>query len=238
MLEAAAAASRLRFPVARALDVGSGTGLSAHALGALSRRVVGIDPIAAMLHAAGPEPGVRYACARGEQLPFASGSFDVATLGCVFHWCEPGALFAELARVLRPGAELVLYNNGFFGEMRELDAAKSWFDETYAARYPAPPRREAFHPDPSPPGFATEAPIFVDEWIEFDLEELVRYLTTQSNVIHAVESGTEGLDSVEAFLHAELGRLFQAAGAKRAGFRFGGLVYVLRRQEARDEAAS
>jgi SAM-dependent methyltransferase len=212
----------------RALDLGCGTGLSSVALTRFATRVVATDVSPEMLRAASHHPSVFYVRARAERLPFRPASFELATLGCVFHWCKPDSLFAELDRVLCQGALLLIYDNGFFGEMRELDSAKEWFSSVYRAQYPAPPRRAAFRPELVPAPFRVERSEFIDEWIPFTLEELIRYLTTQSNVIDAVESGLRPLADLEVSLRRDLAPFYRSAGTSRAHFRFGGLVHLLR----------
>ena len=212
----------------RALDLGCGTGLSSVALTRFVARVVATDISREMLHAAARHPSVRYLASRAEKLPFGSASFDLATLGCVFHWCEPEPLFSELDRVLYPGALLLIYDNGFFGEMRELDSAKEWFSSVYQTQYPAPARRPPFRPELAPAAFRPERSEFIDEWIPFTIEELVRYLTTQSNIIDAVASGQTTLADVEGFLGEALAPFYRSAGTSRAHFRFGGIAYLLR----------
>ena len=105
------------------LDLGCGAGLdsliAARRVGNTGR-VVGVDFSQLMLDRA--RCGAQAACVRnlalvladGERLPLASGSIEVALVNGIFN-LNPAreAIFAELARVLRPGgsvfgAELVL----------------------------------------------------------------------------------------------------------------------------------
>lgn len=99
---------------ARVLDCGCGYGRVAPALRSAGfRRVVGVDPSAAMLARARREaPGVPFARADGGRLPFASGSFDAALLLTVLTSVPSDAaqraIVDEVARVLRPGGVLWL----------------------------------------------------------------------------------------------------------------------------------
>src|SRR5215472_6649365 len=63
-------------PVACALDVACGTGLSTIALAEHAARVVGLDISPEMMRAAPGQPNVSYALGRAESLPFCAGSFD------------------------------------------------------------------------------------------------------------------------------------------------------------------
>jgi demethylmenaquinone methyltransferase / 2-methoxy-6-polyprenyl-1,4-benzoquinol methylase len=97
-------------PGTRVLDLGCGTGK----LGALlaSRcRVVGIDVSQEMLRLAQRAHGSRLRYVQGSafRLPFCSGSFDAGVSGFVLRNLEDlPAAFAELSRVLRPGAPIAV----------------------------------------------------------------------------------------------------------------------------------
>ncbi len=97
------------------LDVATGAGHMALAVAARARRVVGLDPVSAML-----EEGRRGAAARGvgnvewvegwaEDLPFSDGAFDLVTCRiAAHHFADAGKAVREMSRVLRPGGQLLL----------------------------------------------------------------------------------------------------------------------------------
>lgn len=109
-------------PGATVLDLGCGAGLdtlvAARRLGRQGR-VIGLDFSLAMLgraHRAAEAAGLRalFAAADAEELPLSRASIDVALVNGIFN-LNPAraAIFAELARVVRPGgtvfaAELIL----------------------------------------------------------------------------------------------------------------------------------
>ena len=108
--------------VARALDVGTGTGAAAGVLRDLGASVVGIDL----------EPDMaRYAARSGPalvadvtRLPFATGSFDLVVAAFVLnHLPDPVIGLRELRRVTRPGG--VVAGSVF---SREQSAAKKGVD--------------------------------------------------------------------------------------------------------------
>lgn len=105
-------------PGERVLDLGSGSGMdaffAAHQVGA-EGRVVGIDMTVAQLAKAkslGDERGVANAVfqeGRIEQLPFEDASFDAVISNGVINLApDKDAVFAEAARVLRPGGRLAI----------------------------------------------------------------------------------------------------------------------------------
>ena len=92
---------------ARVLEVGSGAHGLVFYFGA--ERAVGCDPLAAHYAELFPawQRRVRTLAARGEELPFADASFDVALCDNVVDHAEgPARIVSELARVLAPGGLL------------------------------------------------------------------------------------------------------------------------------------
>jgi SAM-dependent methyltransferase len=106
--------------ISAVLEIGSGPGELALEI---ARRlpgaeVVGIDVAEAMVdratgraRAEGLEQRARFQLADAAALPLADGSFDVvvSTLS-LHHWSDPAAVFAEIARVLRPGGVALVYD--------------------------------------------------------------------------------------------------------------------------------
>lgn len=94
-------------PDARVLEVGSGAHGLIFYFGAA--RGVGCDPLAAHYAELFPawQARARTIAARGEELPFETGSFDVVLCDNVVDHAEgPSRIVAELARVLAPGGLL------------------------------------------------------------------------------------------------------------------------------------
>jgi SAM-dependent methyltransferase len=102
------------------LEIGSGPGELAVEI---ARRVpgaevVGIDLAEPMIDSAieraraqGLGERVRFVLADAAELPLADGSFDivVSTLS-LHHWSDPATVFAEIARVVRPGGVALIYD--------------------------------------------------------------------------------------------------------------------------------
>ena len=97
-------------PGARLLDLGGGTGVLARA--ALDARadlkLVITDPARGMLRHA-PEQ-VEVVAARAEALPFVDAEMDAVLVGeALHHFQDPPAALGEIARVLKPGGLLWIY---------------------------------------------------------------------------------------------------------------------------------
>jgi demethylmenaquinone methyltransferase / 2-methoxy-6-polyprenyl-1,4-benzoquinol methylase len=102
-------------PGARVLDVAAGTGLVSRELAARKLvNVVSLDANEPMLRAglpandaAGLGARITPILARAEALPFPDASFDAVTFTYLLRYVDdPGAVLAELVRVLRPGGSL------------------------------------------------------------------------------------------------------------------------------------
>ena len=104
------------------LDVGCGAGQDAQDLARAvgpHGRVVGVDSSETMLQeartrAAQEQLPLEYVLADSTQLPFADASFDGCQASRVFeHLREPGQTLAEMVRVARPGARIVVADPDF-----------------------------------------------------------------------------------------------------------------------------
>jgi ubiquinone/menaquinone biosynthesis C-methylase UbiE len=102
-----------------ALDAGCGTGFLSFELAARSHRVTGVDFAPAMIAEARRKAtaggfSVRFEEADAEQLPFASGSFDLAiSRHLLWTLPHPEAAIDEWIRILRPGGRLVVVDGQF-----------------------------------------------------------------------------------------------------------------------------
>ncbi|MEZ0447320.1 class I SAM-dependent methyltransferase [Cellulomonas sp. ICMP 17802] len=94
------------------LDLAAGTGKLTERLVARGLRVVAVEPSDAMraeLTAGLPDVEARPGTA--EHLDLPDGCVDAVTIAQAWHWVDPPAAAAEVARVLRPGGQLaVLWN--------------------------------------------------------------------------------------------------------------------------------
>ena len=106
-MSAVGAATRGRGNITSILDLGCGTGRFSRALSDhFEARVLAIDPSTTMLAEARAKqdaPRVRYALARGEEIPLDDDSIDLIFMSMVFHhFSNPAQVARECRRVLRP----------------------------------------------------------------------------------------------------------------------------------------
>ena len=103
-------------PRGRGLDVGCGTGVLARQLTAAGLEMTGLDSSDGMLAVAREHsPAVDLVHGSGTELPFEDGSFDlVVTVATLHHIAAPDAVRAtlgELARVVKPGGRIVVWDH-------------------------------------------------------------------------------------------------------------------------------
>ena len=117
----------------RALDFGCGTGALDTLVSPRFASVTGIDVSAGLIDVAAREnPEVEYRHYDGATIPYPDDSFDLAFASCVFHHIEPGgraAAAAELARVLRPGGTVAIYEHNPLNPLTRLAVSRCEFDE-------------------------------------------------------------------------------------------------------------
>jgi ubiquinone/menaquinone biosynthesis C-methylase UbiE len=123
------------------VDVGSGTGLSTAIWGERAERVIGIEPNADMRtqairkvedHPSAAHIEYREGVAHRTGLP--DGCADIVTAAQAFHWMEPMATLAEIARILRPGGLFAAYDYDWPPTLNcELERVYQEVDERFEA---------------------------------------------------------------------------------------------------------
>lgn len=99
-----------RLEGARILDNGCGVGMYTAKFRQFSPSVAGVEIDPAVAAEASSRAGARIAVARGEELPFADGSFDVVfSHEVIEHVGDDRRYAAEMVRVLFPGGRIVMF---------------------------------------------------------------------------------------------------------------------------------
>jgi len=207
-----------------ALDVACGTGHSTVALQSVVDRVVGLDASLAMLSQRRSRETISYVQGSAERMPFLDGTFDLVTVSLALHWLDRVEFLHEAQRLLRPESWLVVYDLNFAARMKESRLLAEWAAR-YRRRFPHPARNKEplSAEDLAATGFRdvlSEPFVHVEV---FDLDRLIRYLMTQSNVIDAVRHGRDTGPGVERWLRETLSPLF---AGPTGTFEYDGLLKV------------
>ena len=215
-------------PFRRALDVGCGTGLSSAALLELAREVVGIDASVEMLRRARRVSGVRYAASEAEEPPFRPRTFGLVVACGSIDWVDQSRFVPRAAELLEGGGWLLPLDFGDTGRSPEVPGLARWYDEAFQARYPRPATRDPKITAGEAAHHGFEGPVHRDfaSVASFTARQYAAFLMTESNVIAAIEYGSETEDRVRTWLESELLSLF---GEGPRPVAFSGYVQALRR---------
>jgi SAM-dependent methyltransferase len=115
-----------------ALDVGCGVGTFHPFMRGMFERLCGTDvSTASVAQARLNNPDAEYEAYDGKILPYAGGTFDLATAICVFHHVPLQArlsLLCEIRRVVRPGGLICIIEHNPFNPLTRLAVMRCEFD--------------------------------------------------------------------------------------------------------------
>jgi SAM-dependent methyltransferase len=183
----------------RALDIACGTGDSMVPLLQIADRVQGVDRSAAMVQVARAR-GLEATQLSVEQL--APDDHDLLSVCMAYHWFAQESAVAAMKRASADGAVWLIYNFALTGN--DGDAGlDEWLTQRYLQLFPAPPRAAVKFAPESDPELAMLKQ--GTGWIpvSFSRDQLVGYLTTQTNVEAALSHGLT-YDDVDRLLLAEV----------------------------------
>lgn len=184
--------------VARALDIGCGSGLSTRALEGVAAVRIGIEPVEAMVRVApAVAPGAGFVHGAAERLPFRDASFNLVTAAGSLNYVDLDLFFPEVRRVLARDGSLLVYDFSQGRSFRDSPAMGQWFDE-FVRRYPPPPG----HARPLSPAILAGMPsgLQVVSAAHFDMPLRMTatgyadYIMTETNVSNAIAAGASAED--------------------------------------------
>lgn len=181
-----------------AWDCGCGSGQLSTALAERFGRVIATDASAKQLAEATPHPNVEYRVGRAEESGIEPGTVDLAVAAQAAHWFDLPAYYAEVRRVVRPGAALALVTYNTVRITPEIDAVVDDFYWNTLASYWPPERHhvdEAYRSLPFP--FEEVAVPVVQMRQDRSFADLRGYIETWSAVWAL--SKREGRGPIEAF---------------------------------------
>ncbi len=180
-----------------AWDAGTGNGQVAARLAMAFRHVYATDISARQLEKAPPRDNVTYRVCRAESTGFPGGAFDLVTVAQALHWFDFEAFYAEVTRVARPGALLVVWGYNLLRIEPAVDALVREFYRDVVGMYWDAERRHVeasyktipfpFPELPAPPLRMTT---------QWQREHLLGYLNTWSAVQGYIKAN--GVNPVEA----------------------------------------
>lgn len=209
---------QLNKKLGQALDIACGTGLSTQALLDIAQRVYGTDTSEEMLRLARHPDKINYSIAVAEQQPFPDQAFDLITVCSGVHWFNIDAFLAEACRIVKSQGWLILYDNFFLSEMKDMVEFHTWFPEVYLAKFPSPARNDSYDwssEHMNLKNFILQKEEVFNNEISFLKEELILYFTTQSNISSVVESLAYSYAEIEDWLNMELSQFFPDPREKR-----------------------
>ena len=116
-------------PGARVVDLAAGTGKMTRLLATRGFDLVAVEPVEAMATVLRRHlPDIPLIMAPAEDLPFDDAGIDAVVVAQAFHWFDPDAAWAELARIIRPGGGVGLMWNVRDRSVPWIDAVWSVMD--------------------------------------------------------------------------------------------------------------
>ncbi|HBS05955.1 MAG TPA: SAM-dependent methyltransferase [Leptospiraceae bacterium] len=172
-----------------ALDIGTGNGQCAIGLAKHFSKVTGIDPSNNQIQSAIPHPSVRYRVAPAEDTGCEDESMDIITVAQAIHWFDHEPFFAEIHRVLRPGALFAAWGYGHHFVDGCQDTLEYYYHNIVGPYWP--PERESIEARytdiRSPEWLVPVAPPDVKMQAEWNRDQLLGYISTWSAVQKYIE---------------------------------------------------
>lgn len=179
---------------ALAVDVGCGNGQLTVQLARHFESVLGLDPSADQIANAQAHDKVRFVCAPAEKLPVDDGSVNLITAAQAAHWFDLPRFFDEARRVAAPGAAIALISYGVLKlEPALMDRFRRFYYEEIGPYWPPERKRvDSGYADIEFPFEEGSAPSIAmrKDW---DLDELLGYVSTWSAVRSAREAGRDDM---------------------------------------------
>jgi len=124
-------------PVAAALDIGCGAGLSTVALMRFARQAIGVDPAAEMIEEAQAMPTMAtFLQGNAHALPFDDEVFELVTAAGSLNYTNVALALEEVSRVLHEGGYFVAFDFSAGRIVSDLDTPKSCF-QLFMKTFPA-----------------------------------------------------------------------------------------------------
>jgi SAM-dependent methyltransferase len=181
-----------------ALECGCGSGQLTVLLAEHFDRVIATDASAKQIENAEARPNIDYRAAPAEQTGLDNSSADLITVAQAVHWFDLDAFYAEVRRVARPGAALVLITYGVMRIDPAIDGEIDRFYRDTVGDYWPPERHlveDGYRSLPFP--FVEETPPDIAMEADWPHAAFAGYIGTWSAVRRA--HAATGIDPMEGF---------------------------------------
>lgn len=198
-------------PIAVALDIGCGAGMSTAALALVAKRTVGLEPHRPMLaHSGQVAPTAVFCVGRAEALPFSPGAFDLVTAAGALNYADLALSLGEVARVLSVRGLFAPYDFSAGRRIRDDTRLAAWHDE-FQARFPSPPgyALDLRALDYRAHGLALAGYEAIEVGITMSLTQYIDYLLGEAGVEMALRRGGQEAQ-VRAYCEAGLAGIFDS----------------------------
>jgi len=206
---------RLARQADQALDIGCGAGLSTAALASVARQVTGLEPVPAMLaHWRSVAPRARFVIGQAERLPFGAESFDLVSAAGSLNYADVPVALAEVARVLSPDGEFLLYDFSVGRRSVSGDELAGWF-ASFEQLFPWPVGWQPLDVRKLPLaacGLRLLDYADVEIGLPMTFDAYLRYMLTEVNVDHAIARGVVSAGQARDWCRETLEAVF-AGGA-------------------------
>jgi ubiquinone/menaquinone biosynthesis C-methylase UbiE len=177
-----------------ALDVGCGTGQLTRLLATQFAQVIGVDPSEDQIAHAVACKNVRYQCLPAEELGVEDKTVDLITAAQAAHWFNLPKFYDEARRVVKDQGVIALISYG----VAQLDSdCNARFQSFYRDQIRSywPPERQLVDSGYATIDFPFEELQYpqLEIRLEWDLSELLGYISTWSAVQNAHQQGQDGL---------------------------------------------
>lgn len=190
-----------------AWDAGTGNGQAAVELARFFDAVVATDPSEKQLKEATVSARVEYRCATAEDSGLSARSVALITVAQAFHWFDQPKFYAEVKRVAKPGAALVVWSYGNATVNSEVNAVVENLYEKILGPYWDKGRKlveEGYRHEKFP--FAELPPPSFAMQVEWSADEMLGYLGTWSALAkYKKEQGRDPRELIEEKLRGAWG---------------------------------
>ncbi|CAN5706015.1 class I SAM-dependent methyltransferase [soil metagenome] len=175
-----------------AWDCGTGNGQVAKVLAQYFTTVYATDISIDQIKNAANADKIIYTIESAEQTSFADNSFDLITVAQAIHWFDFNKFYSEVKRTAKPGGILAVIGYGLIQTSGKLTDAILYFYRNIVGPYWDKERKyidENYQTIPFP--FAELEPVQLNNFFEWNFDELIGYLNTWSAVQHYIKANNK-----------------------------------------------